>query len=149
MGQPSTYNSGTYTIIMGQPLTDNSGTENELFYVSKANLDNFKLCYILTKNIIIITKNLKKKMTILAFETQNVSNTFIGPPLTDNTEYKIPIISWPKKTKIIQGNTECPVTFNNLYDEYICCLTCQKKIDIIVKNFWIECNKNCTHCRQN
>jgi hypothetical protein len=81
--------------------------------------------------------------------TPQQTNTFHQPQTIPDTSPVITFDSWEKKSKIIEGDIECPVTFNTLTDKYICCSSCHKNFDISIIENWVLPNKNCPHCRQN
>jgi hypothetical protein len=71
----------------------------------------------------------------------NMSNTSI------TLDTSIPL-EWEYVNKKLDSIENCPVTFNDIEEEYICCSVCNKIFDIEVKEMWIDIRKKCPHCRQ-
>jgi hypothetical protein len=69
------------------------------------------------------------------FTENNIQNTSIT-------------LEWEYVNKKLDSIVNCPVTFYDIKEEYICCLICNKIFDIEVKDMWIDIKKNCPYCRQ-
>ena len=54
---------------------------------------------------------------------------------------------WAKKPKLIEGDTLCPVIYEEIEGDYICCQQCKKNFDYSIIDTWIKPNKTCPLCR--
>lgn len=54
---------------------------------------------------------------------------------------------WAKKPKLMEGNTTCPVMYEDIQGEFICCHQCKNNFDSSIIDNWIKTHKNCPMCR--
>ena len=54
---------------------------------------------------------------------------------------------WAKKPKLMVGNTICPVMYEEIGRDYICCHQCKKNFDSSIIESWIKTHQNCPMCR--
>ena len=45
------------------------------------------------------------------------------------------------------GDTMCPVIYEEIVCEYVCCRQCKKNFDSSIIDSWIKTHKNCPMCR--
>jgi hypothetical protein len=81
-------------------------------------------------------------------------NQYVEPPIINHFNINIPSQHnssqpWAKKPKLMTGDTMCPVLYEEIEGEYICCHQCHKNFDISVMDSWIKVRKNCPMCRTN
>lgn len=54
---------------------------------------------------------------------------------------------WAKKPKLMVGDTMCPVMYEEIEGDYVCCHQCKKNFDSSIIESWIKPNKTCPMCR--
>jgi hypothetical protein len=113
---------------------------------------NFKIgCY--SNNIINISNGTYNR-SLYTFD-HDISVSY-NRPVQERPDYRHTISetpdyrhSWQTHTKKLVGNTSCPVTYDEIGGDYICCHQCNNNFDSCIIEQWIKQHNTCPMCRTN